>query len=173
MADAEFAALFEDLAPRLLQHLLYLGAQRAEAEDAVHDAMMSLLLTLRGGAQVQHPRAWVRKVAARSFFRRQRRETLMSEVPDAAAPLSVDTEVAAAVDILEALKRLPARQSAIMRLSAADYSVADIAAVMDMEPATVRSNLRHARKKLQLLLFDGSRSVRAEPTTESAGPSAG
>ncbi|MFE3991556.1 RNA polymerase sigma factor [Streptomyces goshikiensis] len=171
MTDAEFAALFAEQAPRLMQHLLYLGAQRAEAEDAMHDAMMSLLLALRGGAQVQHPRAWVRVVAARSYFRQQRRETLMSEVPEAVAPISVDAEVAAAVDILEALKRLPARQSAIMRLSVADYSVADIAEVMDMEQATVRSNLRHARKKLQLILSDGSRSMRAEPPPGSAGPS--
>ncbi|MFI1062830.1 RNA polymerase sigma factor [Streptomyces spororaveus] len=161
MADAEFAALFADLAPRLLQHLLYLGAQPAEAEDAVHDAMVSLLTARKGGMEVHHPKAWARTVAVRSYFRRQHRETLVSEVPDAAAPISVDAEVAAAVDFREALKRLPARQSDIMRLFVADYSVSDIADLMGMEPATVRSNLRHARKKLALILSDRSRSMQA------------
>ncbi|MCX4529850.1 sigma-70 family RNA polymerase sigma factor [Streptomyces sp. NBC_01551] len=157
MADAEFAALFVDLAPRTRLHLLYLGAQPAEAEEAVQDAMLSLLQALRGGMNVQHPKAWVRMVAARNFFRRKTtttiRETLVRDVPDFAAPHSMDAEVATAVDVLEALKRLPARQATIMRLFAADYSVSEIADLLEMTPATVRSNLRHARKKLHLLLL--------------------
>jgi RNA polymerase sigma factor (sigma-70 family) len=53
-----------------------------------------------------------------------------------------------------AIRELPPAQAAAIALTIDGYTADDIAAILSMNPATVRSNLRHARKRLRIKLWD-------------------
>jgi RNA polymerase sigma-70 factor (ECF subfamily) len=118
------------------------------AEELVQDAMVSVLGRWRRVREYDKPGAFARRVvlnAAASHHRRRRAEHR------ALARVRVDT-VAWSPEISEfwhAVRDLPARQAQVVTLYyAEDMAVADIAAVLDIAPGTVRATLDHARRAL-------------------------
>jgi RNA polymerase sigma factor (sigma-70 family) len=146
-----FASFFHHLFSRTVIMLMAMGASRAEAEDATQEA---LILAWRKWDSISEPAAWVRTTASRIFWRRARKRCnqvvlLGDEIADQAATetdLAVFTEEQQ--NVLRLLRALPARQRAVAALYYDGMSYEEIADLLGSQPNTVRSQLRHARKKL-------------------------
>lgn len=157
--------------------MMHLGANSTEAADATQEALVSLLLSIKSGREVTHPKAWVATVATRYFFRQKHQDAAsFAEVPDIVDPLLIEEEVIASVDVHRALQALSERQADIMRLYLLGFRPNEIAELTGASEATVRSNLRHARRKMQAELLPRGRSAgqqhdgfaHSQPTTARA-----
>ncbi len=124
----------------------------AEAEDAVQDALLTAwrqLATLREPAAFS---AWISKMVLRRCLRRIRRGPAW--LPLAAAPEPrTETDPASNLDVERCLAVLAPRQRAVMHLTAVEgMSDREIAVLMDITAASVRSHRRRARERLSQLL---------------------
>ena len=131
----------------------------ADAEDVTQDALLTVLTSLHRYAPRADARfaAWVMTIAVntvRRRFRRHRPElTATGELPETADE-AVDPEVE--VDrarqrraLLIALNELPERERAIVSLRyGAELNASEIAAIVGIEPATIRKILERARTRL-------------------------
>ncbi|MDR7274478.1 sigma factor-like helix-turn-helix DNA-binding protein [Catenuloplanes atrovinosus] len=136
----------------LTRTLMLTGAGRAEAEDAAQEAMRT---ALQQWARIDHPPAFVRTVALRALWRGRSR-TGREIAGTADRPVWADgTEFEFDADtryVLGLLGALSAEQRTVMALRVDQYSTTEIAAITGQPPATVRSNLRHARRRLARML---------------------
>lgn len=130
-----------------------MGASRADAEDATQEAM---ILAWQQWESLDSPAAWVRTVAVRTFWRRARAQGLQEAATDkdtAADQSAVDADLVVFTeeqqDILRRLRELPKVQRTVFALYYDGLSCEEIADLLDKTPATVRSNLRHARQSLK------------------------
>jgi RNA polymerase sigma factor (sigma-70 family) len=141
--------------PGLIRFLLLSGASWNEAQDAAQDAFTRMC---RPGTRITHPRAWLRKVAWRSWLRQQvRPEELCAEVPETRSPHWQSPVRAAELGaeerrVVELLLRLPAKQRAAMAWSLAGFTAQEIARAMGITPEAVRQNLSRARGSLKVWL---------------------
>jgi RNA polymerase sigma factor (sigma-70 family) len=140
--------------------LINAGASREEAEDAAQDAMMR---AYRQWMNVEHPAAWVRVVGWRSFVGAavQTRET---EQAQKAGWVNVNREDQQLMllgeqerAVLRLLGELPPIQRLVMAWHYDGFSPTEIAEILDKPPATIRSDLRHARSRLKGQLFNERR----------------
>ncbi|SHM86506.1 RNA polymerase sigma factor [Cryptosporangium aurantiacum] len=164
---SENKAGFEDYFRRdfvpLTRWMIFSGATMAEAQDAIQVAMLA---AYGCWAAIDAPRAFVRTVALR-HFRKERARAQRAQ--DAAAHVSElyatpHFEFRAEVEtVRRALAALPAAQRHAIALTIDGYSPAEIAGILAQPAATVRSNLRHARKALRRQLGRGyDRVIREE-----------
>lgn len=145
----DLGSLFESHAPAIfLTILAYTGGRADVAEDAVGEAFARA--TVRS-AELRDPAAWLYRVAfnvANDELRRERRAR-------GAAGDSVQQPPELS-GVLEALKRVPPRERAVMALFyVVDLPVNDIAARLGIASATVRVHLMRGRRHLAALLGDG------------------
>jgi RNA polymerase sigma factor (sigma-70 family) len=129
-----------------------MGASRADADDCVQEAM---LLAWKRWGTIGEPAAWVNAVAVRGYWRLARRRhqevSLDEAVREPADPgLGIFTEEQQ--QVLHLLRQLPAQQRNVAALFYDGMATEEIAAVVGVSPATVRSHLRHARTTLRGLL---------------------
>lgn len=150
---SEVAELVEREAPALLAYFVRRVAAREDAADLLGDA---LVVVWRRRAEIPHEetraRMWLYGVARRvlSTHRRgaRRREALSGALRlELLARPAANTE---AVETARALlELLPEKDRELLRLSFWEgFSLAEIAEIMGMRPATVRS--RHARALARL-----------------------
>jgi RNA polymerase sigma-70 factor (ECF subfamily) len=142
----DLGALFEMHAPGMYRAILaYTGGRGDVAEEAVGEAFARA--TARASA-LRDPVAWLFRVAfnvANDELRRARRS-------GGTVPESV-TQPPELSEILEALKRLPERERAVMVLFyLLDLPVAEVAALLGIAAATVRVHLTRGRRHLATLL---------------------
>jgi RNA polymerase sigma-70 factor, ECF subfamily len=142
----DFEEFFDTEFPRVVAYCLALGLARPAAEDITQEAFLTVL---RRWETITNLPAYLRKVAFRLAMRRPteipREDLATSQAParpDTPSPLE-ERHV-----VLEALRQLPSQQQAVFALFFDDQSIPDIAEALDMPPATVRSHLRHARRRL-------------------------
>lgn len=148
--DAEFTLFYTGELARLVSFLVVQGARPAVAAEVAQDAMTE---AYRRWELIDTPRAWVRVVAARTWWRRagtDRAEVLREELPERGAWLSREDsdDIESRHDLLAALRALPRAQREVMAWSFEEYRPTEIAAVLGKSPATVRSLLRDARAAL-------------------------
>jgi RNA polymerase sigma factor (sigma-70 family) len=124
-----------------------------QAKDAVQEAVIKAYLQW---SEIENPRAWVRRVAQRAAAHEARRTevgirraVVGGHHVDVHHDPDVANEVVEHEQLLRYLADLPRKQRDVMAWYLDDFSVAEIAGQLDMEPATVRSNLRHARNALR------------------------
>ncbi|MEU1320769.1 RNA polymerase sigma factor [Streptomyces tibetensis] len=137
--------------------MIFLGATREEAKDAAQSALIDLL---SNWTAVRAPRPWCRKAAANHFLRSDIRTNrgwqLARDEYSArrgADPYSFSSpleEWGFVLDFVE--NHLVGSQRQVMAWHIDGFEPKAIAEQLNMDPATVRSNLRHARKKLALAL---------------------
>ena len=131
----------------------------ADAEDVTQDALLTVLTSLNKYTPRADARfaAWVTTIAAntvRRRFRRRRPElTATGELPetsdDAADPAEALDRARQRRALLIALGELPERERAIVSLRyGADLNASEIAAIVGIEPATIRKILERARTRL-------------------------
>jgi RNA polymerase sigma factor (sigma-70 family) len=145
---ADLGVLFESNAPAMYRTILaYTGGRADVAEEAVGEAFARA--TVRS-AELRDPVAWLYRVAfnvANDELRRERRAGGSArEAVQAPPELS---------GVLEALKRVPPRERAVMALFyVMDLPVSDIAGRLGIASATVRVHLTRGRRHLAALLGD-------------------
>jgi RNA polymerase sigma-70 factor (ECF subfamily) len=138
----------------IVKAVMYAGANLDDAEDAVSTAMIEAYLAW---PLLTNPAAWVRTAALHNFInsaqRNRRRPLLEAQV---GRRDRVDTTPAAPAEepderdhVLAALRELPPTQRKVMALVLDGHAPAQIADMLGVNPASVRSNLRHARQGLR------------------------
>lgn len=152
--DNDFNDFFRKEYPRVVKVVMYAGATFEEAEDAVSPAMA---LAYTEWPLLTQPAAWVRTVALRLYFKKAKKDRARITKETAAARLDgVDRLSAGAHEepdersrVIAILRCLPPAQLAAMALSFDGYTTVEIAQMLHQNADTVRSNLRHARKRLR------------------------
>jgi RNA polymerase sigma factor (sigma-70 family) len=151
--DRQFADFYRSRVKQLVGFLIVQGACLA---DAVEVAQETMTLLYEQWSRVQHPRAWMHRVASRTWIRRQldQGEELFDELPEP-SPLLRSTDIEQweqLQDILRGLSELSPRQRQVLTWSLFDFTPTEIATELNMQPGTVRQNLSLARRSLSTLL---------------------
>ena len=143
--------------PRLIRFLAFHGASPADAADAAQDALIKVYQRLDRVRTMKAPGAYLRKIALNEWKR-------LRDVPVADRDhvskagwidLGAADDVYGKDDIqvvLDSLAALPGQQRQVMAWLYDGYTAKEIAAQLDMKANTVRSNIRHAKAKLQEFL---------------------
>ncbi|MFF8486845.1 RNA polymerase sigma factor [Streptomyces antibioticus] len=139
----------------VIRFLLWAGARPWEAEDIAHEALMRLLP--ERWSTIEHPRAWLRKVTCRSWWRQheRNREDTADALPDLPGGISPVTEIELseqAQRVLHAVKQLPAMQRAVMAFLLDGADTSEIAGALNMSEDAVRANASRARHRLKEIL---------------------
>jgi RNA polymerase sigma-70 factor (ECF subfamily) len=148
--SAGFDAFYAASHARLLRQLAVIVGDRSEAEDVLQEAYARAAQRWPTVSAYEAPEAWVRRVAlnlAADLGRRARRRlaALARHGPPADLPeLSADS-----VDLLRAMRALPARQrEALVLRHVQGLDVAEIAVQMQVPDGTVKTWLARGRRAL-------------------------
>ena len=153
MSSTEIQELYTRSYRRLLGQLIGVTGNVAEAEDVVQEAFVRGLDHPRRLLAADNPEAWLRTVAvnlARSRWRRAQR--LVGLAPRLVEePRTIDTD--SSVDLLRALRMLPAGQREVLALHhLADLTVQQVADTLGLPTGTVKARLSRGRAALSELL---------------------
>ncbi|WP_194917899.1 SigE family RNA polymerase sigma factor [Catenulispora rubra] len=124
------------------------------AEDLTQDTLVKVYLAWRRVSRVEHPAAYAQTVLTRTFIS-QRRRKRSTEQPIADPPDRVieDVDSAVRLTLLAELANLSARDRAVVVLRYwEDLSVEDVAAVLNISSASVRTQSSRALGRLRLAL---------------------
>jgi len=156
--ENELAAFLRDGYERLVGAVALVAGDTATAEDAVQEALARAWERAQRGEPIEALDRWVAAVAmnlSRSRLRHLRVERRNRHRVIGAQ--TMDAPSADAVDVLEALRHIPARQREVAVLHYyLDLRIADIADAMGTSEGTVKSQLAKARAHLAstLGIFD-------------------
>jgi RNA polymerase sigma-70 factor, ECF subfamily len=153
VSEVEIQELYVASYRRLLGQLIGVTGSVAEAEDVVQEAFVRGLDHPRRLLGADNPEAWLRTVAvnlARSRWRRAQR--LVGLAPRLVEePRDGDTE--GHIDLLQALRNLPAGQREVIALHhLADLTVEQVADTLGLPTGTVKARLSRGRAALSTLL---------------------
>ncbi len=134
-----------------------MGASRADAEDATQEAMVR---AWQKWGSIENPRAWVCTVAYRAYLRHAHnaRQRHAESLDESACEPAAEPDPSAFADeqqVLRLLRALPPGQRVIAACFYDGLTCEEIAEVVEKPPATVRSQLRHARKALKEMINPG------------------
>jgi RNA polymerase sigma-70 factor (ECF subfamily) len=155
---ADFDALYRTTYTRIFRTLVsILGGDVAAAEDCTQDAFVKAFRAWPTWKRDAPAEAWLHRIAintAISYRRRQAVRDLGRLVRLFDRPVSPDpAEQALAGDLVRELRRLPARQAAVIVLRHLHgYTNREIAAVLGEPESTVATRLMTARRTLQARL---------------------
>jgi RNA polymerase sigma-70 factor (sigma-E family) len=161
--DAEFADFAGASALRLRRTAFLLCHDWHNAEDLTQTALAKTYVAWRRVWHTGNPEAYTRKILLRSFLDQQRRrsstELVLPELPEVGRQEHSELRLT----LLEALRRLPARDRAIVVLRYwEDHSLETTADLLDLPIATVKQQSSRSLAKLRLLLQDEQVSLFAE-----------
>jgi RNA polymerase sigma-70 factor (ECF subfamily) len=146
----DFSACYARELSSLVWFVMSLGADAHRAADVAQSAFAEAFVVWD---RIQHPTAWLRRVAGRLYYRNLvTQETSVEDVPDRQGPLPTASVVELhdeARRVLAALADLPPKQRQVMAWVIDGFSPAEIARELDVDPATVRQSLAKARKNLK------------------------
>ena len=132
-----------------------MGADAAAADDVAQDAFMAAyeqIAEFRGEGTFQ---AWVRRIAARLYLRRWRRDKHLDFHADAPEPEDDSPPPSAGdrIDLDEALRRLPKVERVCVSLCyGAGLSHAEAALALNLPLGTVKSHVKRGLDKLRARL---------------------
>ena len=126
-----------------------------DAEDVVQETLLAYIRSDKQFESDEHIRAWLIRVAVNKarnaticFWRRNRRS--LEDYMDA-----LTFEDAGDRELLDAVLRLPERYRIVIHLFYyEDYSIREIAALLDLGEGSVKSRLSRARKMLKAQLSE-------------------
>ncbi|WP_395297550.1 SigE family RNA polymerase sigma factor [Kitasatospora hibisci] len=151
--DDEFQDFMAARWPALVRTAYLLTGSHHGAEDLAQTALTRAFVKWHRVRGSDDPAAYVRQIMVRCHadqFRRNRvREWLTTHLPDVAAP-SQETSREQREALMQALRRLPARQrAAVVLYFFEDMSHAQVATALGTREGTVRSQLSRALAKLR------------------------
>lgn len=130
-----------------------LSGSRSGAEDLAQEAFLAAHRNWQRIGRYDQPGAWVRRVVANlsvSAVRRRVAEAKAVARVAAFAERAVVPDLAAGdPEFWAAVRSLPRRQAQVVALFyLEDRAIADVAAILDMSPGTVKRHLHDGRRKL-------------------------
>jgi RNA polymerase sigma-70 factor (ECF subfamily) len=141
-----FGPFFEQEFPRLVLYLVQRGAARGDAEDAAQETMWK---AYDDWEKIGKPRAWIRTVAARSGHLRRIRHVPWDDAAPEPAGADGGQAAVGGFEVVRLLRLLPDAQRDVFALHLDGFDNDEIGEIVGKRPATVRSLLRHARRRLQ------------------------
>ncbi|CAL9329470.1 hypothetical protein SUDANB106_00041 [Streptomyces sp. enrichment culture] len=136
--------------PRLVVFVMRHGADSHQAAEA---AQAAFALAWERWESIEHPHAWLRKVAFRQLLKlREQREHPAEELPDPPGGLCPAQAVELGAQealILRVLRSLPMRQRQAFAWTFDGFSPQETAVHLGMTPEAVRQNLARARRSLK------------------------
>lgn len=151
VAPLSFDEFFRAEYTRVVGLAAVLCGQRAIAEELAQDAFFAAYRHWDAVADYQDPAGWIRRVVvnfATSTLRRRAREA-RALTRLAQRPVAESTALTIDGDFWQAVRALPRRQAQCIALHYLDDRSADeIAAILHIEPVTVRVHLHAARSTL-------------------------
>lgn len=153
--DEEFAEFAAASAPRLRRTAFLLGHDWHLAQDLTQTALAKTFVSWKRVRQTGNPEAYTRKILLRAYLDQQRRhssgEVILPELPETGRQEHPELRLT----LLEALRRLPARDRAIVVLRYwEDHSVETTADLLELPAATVKTQSARSLAKLRVLLQD-------------------
>lgn len=129
------------------------------AEDAVQDGLITAWSRLGTLRDVEAFSAWVTRIVLRQCLRHKRRWRELLPIGTAAEPM-VEISPNAEIDLERCLRRLAPRQRAVMFLTVVEGRTdSEIADLMQITAASVRSHRRRARQRLSKLFSGASHAT--------------
>lgn len=159
-----FGRLAERWQPKLIGHAFRLTGDGEMARDVVQDAWADIVKGLANLQDAAVFPAWAYRIvtrrAADSIRKTQRgrrtKTAVANEMLSEANSVNVSESGADARPLNAALAKLPPDQRAAIALFyREEFSVAEIAAALEVPAGTVKTRLMHARKKLRAALEGG------------------
>lgn len=154
----EYEWVFRSTYPSVLRTTYLILHDRGRAEEVTQDAFLHLYERWGGVVHIDHPAAWVRKVAARAAVRQAKQ----ARARDASRP---DEEVTAwdhlpDVDLVRAVASLaPQQRAAVALYYLEDLPVEEVAHLLGVSASTVKQHLHRARARLAALLSETPEEV--------------
>lgn len=149
---AAFAAFYRAETFALVRFLAWIGARLPDAADIAQETMVD---AFKGWQTIEHPRAWVRRVASRKYGRHLASAEEPVDQVDGRPLLPAhydQTRWEQYREIERLLALLPARQRQVMAWTYDGYKPHEIAAELGITPEAVRSSLKFARRNLAQLI---------------------
>jgi DNA-directed RNA polymerase specialized sigma24 family protein len=149
--EDEYAAFYRAEFSHVVRTSYLIVHDRQRAEEIAQEAFIQLLTNWRKVSRYQQPGAWVRRVAIRIATRSARREgrriTLEHGADVTPAPVGQD------LDLLSAIKKLPAQQRAAVALFYfEDRPLPEVADILGCSHAAAKVHVFNARRRLADLL---------------------
>lgn len=178
-SDDTFTLFFNDLYPGLCRYLERLLGTSGGAQETAQEALLRLHRLGAGRIASGQERFWVYRVATRLALNELRRSRVRERVAKLLAPLfrspdhaqpSPEEQVERSEredHVRRALGRLPARQRALLLLREdEELSYAEIASLLGVSLAKIKTDLFRARRALRALLLapTGARTERSAGT---------
>lgn len=153
MSDIDIQELYAASYRRLLGQLIGLTGSVAEAEDVVQEAFVRGLDHPRQLLGADNPEAWLRTVAVNLARSRWRRAQRLVGLAPRLVEEPRDNTTDGSVDLLRALRKLPAGQREVIALHhLADLTVEQVADTLGLPTGTVKARLSRGRTALSTLL---------------------
>ncbi|MEV0718715.1 SigE family RNA polymerase sigma factor [Asanoa sp. NPDC050611] len=160
-ADASYVAFVEVAWQRHIRLAMLLTGDRWQAEELLQDSLVRMYERWRKLSRLDDLHAYLRRCLVNnhtSGWRRRRRESLVPEVPDRAAPAGGGFDQDAD-DLRRALLALPPKQRAVVVLRHyEDLPERAVAEVLGCSVGTVKSQHSRALEKLRQLVEQPSYS---------------
>src|SRR6266536_2034126 len=165
-----FDALYRETYTRVFRTLLSSTGDRAAAEDCAQDAFLQAFKAWKKWKQDAPAEAWVHRIAintAISYRRKQRLREVGELIRRLGRPVAADPKTHTLdSDLLRELRRLPAKQAAVIVLRHLHgYTNREIAAALGVPESTIATRLMVAKRTLRARL-GGAR----EPITDTSSP---
>ena len=173
-SKVDFDLLYQETYPRVFRTLAAMLGSAPAAEDCAQDAYLKAFRAWSGWKAEAPAEAWVFRIAINTAVSHRRRERLR-EVGELVRRLGRPQEVnpeeeATGGDLLRELRRLPAKQAAVVVLRHLHgYTNREIAAALGESESTVASRLMTAKRTLRARL-GGSRKEISDTSRESSVP---
>lgn len=154
--------LYEQYAQRLYASCLRIIGKPKEAEEAMQDAFLKIFTHLHQYHEEQNFEAWMRRIAihtAIDYVRKERPELveISDHLSEEENEENDEEEISYTVEqIKKAVRKLPVGYRTILSLYLFEgYDMEEIASILQLKPASVRSQyLRAKRKLLNLIASD-------------------
>jgi RNA polymerase sigma-70 factor (sigma-E family) len=158
--EEEFSAFVRELQPALFRTAYLLQGDYQRAEDAVQSTLVKVYLRWPRIRAMEHPAAYARRILVNdstSWWRRRSSHEQVLDLGDELSVVAPDDAAVAHEVAWTAVRRLPARQRAVVVLRYyEDLSEAETARVLGMAVGTVKSHCHAACSRLAEILGEPS-----------------
>ncbi|MCC8965693.1 sigma-70 family RNA polymerase sigma factor [Bradyrhizobium sp. Pear76] len=155
-AAAEVDALLAAMRPRLHRYCARMVGSVIDGEDVLQDALIKAMEAFASAAPIQHPEAWLFRIAhntALDFLRRRNRQDALhssEEVDMMAGELDDVGRREIAASSLRTFMRLPvAQRSSVILMDVLGCSLQEVCGIMDFSLPAVKAALHRGRTQLR------------------------
>ena len=174
-SKADFDRLYQETYPRIFRTLATMLGELAGAEDCAQDAFLKAFRAWPKWKADAPAEAWIHRIAlntAFSFMRKRRLGEVAELIRRLGRPVEIDpTEQVLDSELLREIRRLPAKQAAVLVLRHLHgYTNREIASALGEPESTVASRLMTAKRTLRARLGDSFSNSSDTSATPNVSP---